>query len=199
MKRTIVAFSLFFSVTTFVYAQQAVTTHGHSDGVKIELDGAIDVSGVTDYEGLVVSDDIIPNKKYVDDAITIATVFGSEYDSAYSAGESSTTSATFQQKLRLTTSIVPAGNYRIGISFNYTSDNENESSEFRAQVDDTTTIYSTTTGQKKKYANGVYYHQSGFVEVVLTNAAHTIDIDYANNNGNTTYIKEARIEFWRVP
>jgi len=35
--------------------------------VTFEADGTINVSGVTDYENLVTSDDDIPNKKYVDD------------------------------------------------------------------------------------------------------------------------------------
>lgn len=35
----------------------------------INNDGSIDVSGVTDYELLVTTDDIVPNKKYVDDAV----------------------------------------------------------------------------------------------------------------------------------
>jgi len=36
---------------------------------SINTDGTIDVSGVIDYELLVTTDDIVPNKKYVDDAI----------------------------------------------------------------------------------------------------------------------------------
>ncbi len=35
----------------------------------INADGSIDVSAVTDYELLVTTDDIIPNKKYVDDTV----------------------------------------------------------------------------------------------------------------------------------
>ncbi len=35
----------------------------------INTNGSIDVSGVTDYELLVTTDDIVPNKKYVDDAV----------------------------------------------------------------------------------------------------------------------------------
>lgn len=37
---------------------------------QINNNGAIDVSGVPNYETLVITDDIVPNKKYVDDAIS---------------------------------------------------------------------------------------------------------------------------------
>jgi len=39
-------------------------------GFAIETDGTLNVSAVTNYENLVTADDDIPNKKYVDDAIT---------------------------------------------------------------------------------------------------------------------------------
>ncbi len=48
----------------------------------INNNGAIDVSGVPNYELLVITDDIIPNKKYVDDNIGSAnwtpTSYGGE-------------------------------------------------------------------------------------------------------------------------
>ncbi len=42
---------------------------GGSSALVLESDGTLNVAGTTDYEDLVTSDDDIPNKKYVDDAI----------------------------------------------------------------------------------------------------------------------------------
>lgn len=167
-----------------------------NDRLQIESDGTLS-SLVTNYETLVLADNDIPNKKYVDDEIG-DMVFGSEFQQAVSASESSTTSATFQQKLRLTTGTVPAGTYRIGVTFNYSSDDENEEMEFQLELDDTTQIWYADPVQKKKLSDGVYMSAGAFTYTVLTNAVHTFDLDYANSNSKTTYIKNARIEIWRV-
>ena len=44
-----------------------------NEAFRIESDSTLNVAATTDYELLVTSDDDIPNKKYVDDAITAAT------------------------------------------------------------------------------------------------------------------------------
>jgi hypothetical protein len=45
-------------------------TTGGTDRLTIESDGTLNVSGTTNYETLVTADDDIPNKKYVDDALS---------------------------------------------------------------------------------------------------------------------------------
>ncbi len=45
------------------------SSFGGSSALVLESDGTLNVAGTTDYEDLVTSDDDIPNKKYVDDAI----------------------------------------------------------------------------------------------------------------------------------
>jgi len=128
-------------------------------------------------------------------------LFGSEYDYATSSGQSSTTSDTYQQKLRLTTSTVPTGTYRIGWAFEYSSTTDKVDCGFRVQIDDTTTINEFFPAPKKKYNDGNWDNISGFGHNSLTNASHTIDIDYIANvdaEAGTTYIRKARIEIWRV-
>jgi hypothetical protein len=44
-------------------------TAGGQESLNIEADGTLNVAAVTDYETLVLDDDDIPNKKYVDDEI----------------------------------------------------------------------------------------------------------------------------------
>jgi len=123
---------------------------------------------------------------------------GDFYQFGESAGESSTTLAAYQQKLRITTPTLPAGDYKISWFYNYSSDDENAPMDFQVEVDDTTQIFNATPTQKKKYADGVYNSASGFYTITLTNATHTIDLDYANTNSKITYIKEARLEILRV-
>jgi len=48
-----------------------VSTNG-VERLRVEADGTLSVTGTTDYETLVTDDDDIPNKRYVDDAITAA-------------------------------------------------------------------------------------------------------------------------------
>jgi hypothetical protein len=128
----------------------------------------------------------------------VGSVFGTYLQTATAAAETSTTLAAYQQKVRLTTGVVPAGDYYVEAQFNYSSDDENEYMKFQLELDDTTQLWEDLPAQKKKYADGVYNTQNFSDIVTLTNASHTFDLDYANSDGKTTYIKNARITIWRV-
>jgi hypothetical protein len=165
--------------------------HMSYDGSELYINNT--VSGVTPTE-----DYHLTTKDYVDN---IGSIFGGEYDYAESESESSTTSNTYQQKLRLTTSTVPAGTYRIGWSFAHASTTDKLDCGFKIELDDTTVLSEPIPNMKGKSAGGSYYGMSGFKHTSLTNASHTIDIDYIANlnlEAGTTYIKQARIEIWRV-
>jgi hypothetical protein len=125
-------------------------------------------------------------------------IFGEDYQTAVDASESSTTLAAYQQKLRLTTASLAAGTYRVGFSMDYSSDDENEPMLLRCQVDDSTTIGEASPVQKKKLADGAYNNWASFNQIALAAGVHTIDLDFANSNAKTTYVKNARIEIWRV-
>jgi hypothetical protein len=129
-------------------------------------------------------------------------IFGKRFQQAESAGESSYTgSTTYQQKLRLTTPSVPAGTYRVGFFYENACDGDDKQVKFRVQVDDSTTLHEVTPKQKGKYGDtpSVWHSAGGFGYVVLTNAAHNIDLDYGvDNAGETVYIRRARLEIWRV-
>lgn len=123
--------------------------------------------------------------------------FGSWYGWALDESESSTTSTSWQQKLRFTTpSTVPAGNYRIGWQFEWRRNTASNDFEAQVQIDDTTTIMSQN--EESKDVNS-WHHVGGFTVATLTNAIHYIDVDYAGETtGNTSYIRRVRIEFYRV-
>jgi hypothetical protein len=124
----------------------------------------------------------------------VTGVFGTESCYAYGDAESSTTSNTYQQKLRLSIPAVPAGFYRVG--WNYLSKESNRAEyKIQVQLDDTTVLME----EIPSYYYASYKQTGGFGYANLTAETHFVDLDYAcNNAGGTTYIKCARLEFWRV-
>ena len=130
--------------------------------------------------------------------LTQTGIFGSEYKTAESAAVSSTTSDVFQQKLRLTTSSLTGGTYRVGWYFNWNHDDNKSSFVSRVQIDDATTIHNHF---EKPHDDGPEQLQTvcGFYHGTLSSGTHTIDIDYrTTDNGKTASMSNARIEFWRV-
>jgi hypothetical protein len=125
------------------------------------------------------------------------TLFGANNQHAESEGESSTTSALWQQKLRLTTPSLPAGDYRIGWSFEYSTMDQNAKYKFRVRLDDTTDFMDILVATTKDYSEGCWFHDGGMKVSTLTAGIHFVDIDYASI-GQTTYIRRARLEIWRV-
>jgi hypothetical protein len=130
-----------------------------------------------------------------------ASVFGSEFQEASSEGESSTTNSSYQLKIRLTTGTVLAGTYRIGWSYEWISNTTLIDAGYNVDVDSGTIIHEVVPAPTRIYVGGTYYSISGFEHMALSNASHTIDLNYKANilsNGGTTYIRRARLEIWRV-
>jgi hypothetical protein len=124
----------------------------------------------------------------------VTGLFGTESCYAYSESESSTTSNTYQQKLRLSIPAIPAGTYRIG--WNYLSKESNRAEyKIQVQLDDTIVLME----EIPSYYYASYKQTGGFGYADLTAATHFIDLDYAcNNAGGTTYVKCSHLELWRV-
>lgn len=132
-------------------------------------------------------------------------IFGTEFQVAEDATVSTTTSTTFQNKLTLTTTSVPAGTYRV--AFHYGWNHDATSNDFEAQyVEDTVAIGEIhkqepqdsggtfgTTGTSQRYvASKVFYR-------TLTAGVHTYDLEFRTDSGGTeSSIWDAIIEFWRV-
>lgn len=125
-------------------------------------------------------------------------LFGSEFGYIVSESESSTNSTTLQQKLSLTTSDIPEGSYRIAWSYDWRISKNNNGFNIRVQLDNTvdfvnTTLYSYNDVTIWNPRIDFYYLST------LSSGTHTIDIDFCSSSTSATaYIKEARIEFWRV-
>ena len=121
-----------------------------------------------------------------------------QFHYAEDSSTSSTNSTSYQQKLRLTCSGLPTGNYRIGWTFQWRHSKSNTEFSQRIQVDDTNTIFEY---QASPYVDTLYWQPvTGFYYYdVLVSGTHTIDLDYNSSNpGSTSYIKECKMEFWRI-
>lgn len=127
----------------------------------------------------------------------IVDVFGNDYESASSSGESSTSSSSFQDKLSHTTASL-TGTYRVGWH-----------SVVRAGTADTTgevRLYNSTdtavVGALQAYfpsSTTERIQVGGFAEVVFSGSAKTFKVQWRDQaGGNTQYIEDARIELWRV-
>lgn len=119
------------------------------------------------------------------------------YQHGSSDAESSTTSSTYVEKMRLTTTNLPPGNYRIGYSMEMTNSHRAGNSDFRVQVDDTDTLTegsSTAPGVANRYST-----YSGFAIVSLGAGVHDIDVDLKSNASNSARMRRTRVEIHPVP
>jgi len=161
------------------------------------------VSGVEPIE----ANDLTPRDYVIgliDGSIPVPTPSGEEppsliqFSYAIDLTESSTNSTTYQQKLRLTVSGIPSGNYRIAWSYDWRESKANNQFLARVQVDDTDEIFTYVASPyvDVNYWSPVatfYYYEN------LVSGTHYIDMDYASSStGATAYIKNTKIEFWRI-
>jgi len=128
------------------------------------------------------------------------SVFGTEYTYGESLGNSSTTSSTYIQKLKVTTASVPAGDYVVMWAYEWNLNSTFNSFAARVQVDDTTTLAEQVTEPKDNAATQ-YRPSGGVAQVTLTAASHDIDIDFRRAGGffpPTATIRRVRVALWRV-
>lgn len=131
--------------------------------------------------------------------ITIAgNVFGTEFQQASSDSESSTTSTTFAQKLRMTTSSLPSGTFRIAWYYEWKHTNTNHDFIGQVQINDTITIMEHQ--EESQDSGDDQYHNLGGFYYLIGSGILNVDIDYSrsSSSGGTSYIRRARLEIWRV-
>ena len=116
-----------------------------------------------------------------------------------SPGTSTNSTLNFQEKLRLTTDSIDAGNYRIGFSWLYGHSSTTSDVEVQVEEDDTTEIYRMRV-EPKDGASDIRSPAAGFRRRTLTAGVHTFDIDFRSTTGggNTARITDAYLEFWKV-
>jgi hypothetical protein len=141
-------------------------------------------------------------------------IFGQNFEYHQSLGVSTTTSATFQNKLSLTTANLPAGTYRIGWAYGWNHDGTGENFEARLVLDGDTDVNDllmfhvqepadsggTGVGRYSVCGTDQNHRNSGFRYITFASpGTHTIALDYRTSSaGITNSIFDAIVELWRV-
>ena len=167
---------------------------GSGSSIIIKDNGSIipnSPSSILDFEGVTIDSS-------VSGTATIANVFGSYNTNSNSETLSTTTSTSWQQKLRLTTPSLTAGTYRVGWYYEWYYTSASSNFQAQVQIDDTTTIMSHVQ-EPQDAATSQSLIGSGFYIGAFTSGAHNIDLDYRSSSGFATAgIKNVRLEFWRI-
>ena len=130
--------------------------------------------------------------------VTVNAIFGSEFHEASSDGESSTTSTSYQQKLRLTTSNLPSdAKYRIGWYYEWQYSDRRNDFRARVQINDSDTIMEQQQ-EPKDEGSDQWHTCSGFAYTTESGILN-IDLDYnSSSSSDTSSIRRVKLELWRV-
>lgn len=120
--------------------------------------------------------------------------FGTQYTYIESSGLTTTTSTEYIQKVRLTTGLVPEGFYRVGCFFIVYPEVSNNDIGVQLLLDNSTTIEETVESRSTSSRQSSYI----FKQIQLTSGIHNIDLNIKGTTGSLIYIKNTRIEFWRL-
>lgn len=134
------------------------------------------------------------------DSITInasggASIYGSEYQLASSLGVSTTTSTTPQTKVSLSTTILPAGTYKVSVGWIGKHASASNDMRFDVTLNGTSQGTTSTIQIESKDVTTTY----PFVRIfyLTLSGANTIVLRYWNESNSTT-ISDATIELIRV-
>lgn len=136
--------------------------------------------------------------KYLKKRVKLSTlIFGASnrvHRGAESSAESSTSSSSYQEKMRLTFTPPRTGWYEITFSARMSCNSANKLIGYRLQVDNTTTKKEGNVYNALTKAGGLYTIVGGNIlhEFADTNE-HFFDLDYKSNGSNTAYIDSAVI------
>ncbi len=120
--------------------------------------------------------------------------FGTEFQFAEDEAEESTTSTTFVEKLKLTTSSVPAGDYVFYWYYEAKTDSgSTKRMNVRVQLNDSSVLSENVIVDTR----AEWAQFSGFDFVALATGVHTLDIDFKKNSGAAN-IRRARLIGWRI-
>ena len=122
-------------------------------------------------------------------------IFGTEYQYEASESESTTSSTTFQNKVTLTTPTIPAGFYRVEITYEVTNDSGDKPVVTQTTLD---AVEFNESAYAPKFEDE-YLVKTSFAAQALTNDTHEIELNFrATSEGGTAKIRRARIELFRA-
>lgn len=124
------------------------------------------------------------------------SVFGTEFNIAVDVTLSYTTSDTWVEKLKLSLTDLPAGDYVLLWSCDLISGASGTPS-LRVQADDSLTLFEQENFKLPEDLK--WYPFSGHAAATgWAGGTHFIDIDYHSNNPNQVGIQNARLTVWRA-
>lgn len=169
----------------------------------ILTENAGEINALTN-KSLPVSNDVIiledSAASYAKKKATIgsfAPPFGTYYQIAENETEATTNSTSPQTRLTLSPTSLPLGTYRVGWFFNWSL--SSTSQDFRAQVTVNGTQHAYISQEPQDAGTDQNIPASGFFPVSGLSGSPTILLQYwSSNSGVTAYIRNARLEFWRI-
>lgn len=182
-----------------------------SDGVILELvNGKLEVKNqsgnlVNIKAKAPVEDDDVLTKLYFEENGGVTPVYGTQFQKNERTSQQTTTSTSWQQYLRLTSTLLPAGIYEIKYMWVWNFSKTNRAMSVRVQVDDSINLIAPGDGDSF-FANppdggsDQRYLESGIGYVEFTSPAiHTIDMDFRSQQSNgTSRMKQGILSLIRV-
>jgi len=108
-----------------------------------------------------------------------------------SVTESTTTSTSWQRKMRLNMNITASGTYRMAWTGDISNSANNQEVASRVQLDDSPPNLDFNQSKGKDIVS-----VAGFHYTTLTSGSHTLDLDWKAVAGGTAKIEKARLEYW---
>lgn len=170
--------------TNYVYISTVgdleVTTSGWPDANHLRLARVVALNG------------LITN--IVDERVFLAAEVDREINQGAEENQSTSTSGVWEQKLRLTTEVLPAGKYLVQwyMETKHSDSELGNYVEARVQVNDTLEIGYCA------WPFPAWDDFGGFRTFDVTGGAQNIDLDFKVNGSGTAYARRARLFLWRI-
>lgn len=127
---------------------------------------------------------------------TVGFQNGYDYNYVENDVEVSTNGDEWIQKLQLSLTGIPEGDYRIAWNFAWRSSKTSNIIEVKIEQNDEAALSITDYEAKD---TSMIANVSGFKNISLSTGDHHIDMDFRKEDGpGTVYIKDARLEIWRI-
>ena len=160
-----------------------LTVSSDGNNVSITFNDALSPSQITLMEGLFANHNRAVNS------------VGDYYKFVIDNSVSSTTSSTYQMKLRLTTDYISGGTYRVNWSYNWKNTKKTSSFESIIQLDGVTTI-GEQSDETTSIKSTSISQETGFTNITLAQGIHMIDMLFRRSTdiSSTVSIWNAKLE-----
>ena len=148
-----------------------------------------------------IADYHLATKFYIDSVATaISGAFAPYHEYAAIEGASSTTSTDWINRMTLTASGIPEGEYRIAWYWEWRITKTGKTHQTRVVLDDDlVNLLGEVDADMVRTTNWI--SAAGFYWVTLSGGVHHVDMDWkidSSLGGTTGYIRRTRLEFWRT-